>query len=119
MRDRRRNPVPKPDAQRLSRVRDAITALDYICSGTLHRRMKMCGKAQCPCARDPKARHGPYYQWSRREGGRQVHTIVPPELVPRFRDAVKNYRELRRCLRTWERESVAALLATQTVTRDE
>ena len=37
--------------------------MDYLCSGTLLRRMKMCGKPGCRCSEDPDARHGPYYEW--------------------------------------------------------
>ena len=117
--DRRRNLVPVPDQQRLRRVREAIASLDYICSGTLHRRMKLCGNRKCACVRDPKARHGPYYQWSRRERGRQANTIIPPELVSRFKDAIRNYRRLKRLLREWERESAAAIRARKELTRDE
>lgn len=84
--------------------------MDRICSGTLHRRTKLCGKPTCACRRSPKARHGPYYQWSRRKEGRQENMVIPAGAVSRFQRAVANYRMLRRLLRTWEEESARLML---------
>jgi len=96
---------------RLERIRRQISELDYICSGTLHRRTKVCGKQGCVCARDPEARHGPYYEWSRLEGGRLVHTILPAPLAALFVRALRNRRRLGRLIRIWEQESVRNLNA--------
>jgi hypothetical protein len=93
----------------LEEIRRRIAEIDYICSGTLLRRTKVCGKPGCACARDPRARHGPYYEWSRREKGRQVVTVIPVALAPSFHRAIRNYRRVLRLLRLWERESVRAM----------
>ena len=98
-------------AVRLAALRQQIAAVEYLCSGTLLRRRKRCGKAGCACAADPAARHGPYYEWSRREANRLVHTVLPPALAPAFAQAVRNHRRVRLLLRQWERESVRVLLA--------
>lgn len=95
----------------LRRIRQQIAALDYICSGTLSYGTKKCGKPTCACAADPAAQHGPYYEWYRREGGRQVHTMVPTALGPLYEQAVQNYRKVRDLLRAWERESVRLMAA--------
>ena len=50
--------------------------MDYVASGTLHSRTKVCGRSNCRCADDPSARHGPYHEWSRRTGGRLVHHVI-------------------------------------------
>ena len=47
----------------IGRIRSAFAEVEYISSGTLHTRMKVCGKSGCRCAQDPQARHGPYYEW--------------------------------------------------------
>ena len=47
--------------ERIARIRAALNGMDYLCSGTLLERMKICGKPGCRCAQDPQARHGPYY----------------------------------------------------------
>ena len=80
--------------------------MDYVCSGTLVRRWKVCGKAVCRCHQDPAARHGPYYEWGYMEGGRQVHRMVSPAQAKLLRSAIRNYRTIRGLLRAWEAESV-------------
>ena len=53
--------------------------MEYLCSGTLLERRKMCGKPGCRCAQDPQARHGPYYEWGHMKAGKLVHRTVSPE----------------------------------------
>lgn len=96
----------------LSAIRAQVAALDYVCSGTLLKRTKVCGKPQCACASNPEARHGPYYEWSRRQKGRLAHTVLPAEAVAILRQAIKNNRRLRKLLRAWERQSARVALAT-------
>src|ERR1035437_6467978 len=38
---------------RIAGIRDAINAVDYLCSGTLLEHMTRCGKPGCRCATDP------------------------------------------------------------------
>jgi len=101
---RRRTP-----AETIGETRRRIAEMDYVCSGTLLRRTKTCGKATCRCAQDPKARHGPYTEWSRLEQGRLVHTILSSDQGRRMAKAIRNYRLLRRLLRVWERATLSAL----------
>jgi hypothetical protein len=88
---------------------DQIAGLGLICSGTLLERTKICGKPNCRCASDPKARHGPYHEWSWREGGRLRHKIVPPDKVDLLRAAIRNYRTVQELLVRWERESASII----------
>ena len=97
--------------RQLDQIRERIAAVDHICSGTLLRRTKVCGKPGCGCARDPGARHGPYYEWGRLERGRLVHTQLTTQEGARFAEAIRHYRLLRRLLARWIRESVRAILA--------
>ena len=57
-------------------IRREIAAVDLLCAGTLLKRWKQCGRSNCRCAHDPAARHGPYYEWSRRRNGRLLHTLL-------------------------------------------
>ena len=102
---------PARSKKRLREIRARIGAIEYVCSGTLHERTKICGKLSCACARHRSARHGPYYQWSHRKAGRQDNAVIPPAAAPHFRSAISNYRELRRLLRVWEEESARLILA--------
>lgn len=102
---------PAPDGvrrraqQRIARIQAALRAVDVLCSGTLLRRTKLCGKAGCRCAQDPAARHGPYYEWGHMRGGKLVHRMISPRQAALLRRAIQNYRRVRRLLRAWEAET--------------
>ncbi len=97
--------------ERIAQIHDRIRAIERLCSGTLLRRTKLCGKPDCRCATDRTARHGPYYEWGRMKGGRLVHRMVSPPQAALLREAIANYRMLRRWLRTWENETVKLIEA--------
>jgi len=99
--------------RRIETIRRQINSFDLICSGTLIERTKTCGKSNCRCATDPGARHGPYHEWSWREGGRLVHKTVTPHQAERVRKAIKDYREIQALLTLWERESTPIILKGQ------
>ena len=77
--------MPRSLAQNIKAGRDKIGGVraapgrhQYLCSGTLHMRMKVCSKPGCRCAQDPQARHGLYYEWGHMIGGKLVHRMVTP-----------------------------------------
>src|SRR5262252_3077441 len=74
-------------------------------AGTLLRRMKMCGKPGCRCAEDPKARHGPYYEWGHMKGGKLVHRTVTAEQAALLQRAIANYRKAKKLMKAWEHET--------------
>ena len=90
-------------------LKNEIAGLGLICSGTLLERTKTCGKPNCRCATDPQARHGPYYEWTWREGGKLRHKIVPAEKVDQLRQAIQNHRTVQELLGRWERESATVI----------
>ena len=96
---------------RIGRIHEAIRAVDYLCSGTLLRRMKLCGKLGCRCAQDPAARQGPYYEWGHMKDGKLVHRMVSPQQAARLRQAIGNYRKVLRLLRAWETETERVITA--------
>ena len=95
---------------RIHEIRRQIARVDHITSGTLHRRMKVCGKPNCRCAADPKARHGPYYEWSWLEAGRLVHRLITREQATLVLRAIGNYKRLKRLLAKWDEESSRLIL---------
>ncbi|MEA3409289.1 MAG: DUF6788 family protein [Candidatus Eisenbacteria bacterium] len=96
--------------QRTKELRRVISGMDYVASGTLHTRTKVCGKKNCRCADDPAARHGPYHEWSRRQNGRLVHSVITEQQAALFVRAIDNHREILTLLALWERETAAELL---------
>ena len=97
--------------EKIMAIRAEIGASDLVSSGSLTRRMTRCGKAGCRCAQDTRWRHGPYFEWGRMEGGRQVSTYVSAEEATRLREAIRNYRRIKQLLRQWQRESVRMIRA--------
>jgi hypothetical protein len=91
----------------IGQVQERIRALDLVCSGTLTRRATTCGNPNCRCARGE--RHGPYTRWGHVVKGHLEHRWLSPEEAVRFTAANKNYRELRRLLRAWERATVTLI----------
>jgi hypothetical protein len=55
--------------------------------------------------RRSSARHGPYYEWGHLKGGKLVHRVVSPEQAALLRLAIANYRQARKLLRAWEKET--------------
>ncbi len=104
--------------ERIEATRAEIAGYEFVASGSLTRRMRRCGKPNCRCAKDPLARHGPYFEWGRMEGGRLVSTNVSEEEAVQLRDAMDNYRRIKRQLRRWERESVRAIKAEIVLSAD-
>jgi len=109
--------IIKQSLQRIARIHATLNAVDYLCSGTLLQRTKVCGKAGCRCAQDPSARHGPYFEWGHMQGGRLVHRTVSPEKAVLLRLAIDNYRTVKTLLRNWEVET-ERLIDAQTPRKD-
>jgi hypothetical protein len=95
---------------RTQALRRAIAALDLLASGTVHVRTKVCGRENCRCAQDVNARHGPYHEWSRREDGRLLHSVVTPEQAKLLTEAINNHPKVQQLLDRWERETAAEIL---------
>src|ERR1700677_5387240 len=83
----------------ITEIRAELAGMDYVCSGTLLKRMKTCGHPSCRCAQDPGARHGPYYEWGHMKGGKLVHRLVSAQQANLLRQASATYRPVRRTFR--------------------
>jgi hypothetical protein len=99
---RRREDILQQVRERIAHIRATLNAMDHLCSGTLLRRMKVCGKPSCRCAEDPGARHGPYYEWGHMKGGKLVHRMVSAEQAKILRLAIANYRNAKKLMKAWE-----------------
>ncbi len=92
----------KTAEKKVAEIQRRIAAMEYLSSGTLLKRTKVCGNPSCRCAQDPAARHGPYYEWSYLKGGRLRHRSLTPKQAELMRQAIANYRKTKKLLRAWE-----------------
>ncbi len=90
---------------RIARIRQGFGAIEYLCSGTMLKRTKVCGKPGCRCAQDPSARHGPYYEWGHMKAGKLVHRMVSPEQATILELGIANHRKAKKLMQAWERET--------------
>lgn len=100
-----RPPSTERARTRIAQIHQELSAIELLCSGTLLKRMKSCGSPNCRCAHDPSARHGPYYEWGHMRSGKLVHRVVSAEQAEVLRQAIANYRRLKKLLRGWEAET--------------
>jgi hypothetical protein len=95
--------------RRIENIRRQIAVMGLVAQGTVSKRTKVCGKPNCRCAQDPKARHGPYYEWTRREKGRYVHSVISPEQAEELVAAIANHRRVLALLTRWSTETARTL----------
>lgn len=93
--------IAKARAQ-IARIQETLCQMEHLVSGTLLKRTKRCGNPRCACAKDPAARHGPYYEWSYMKDGKLRHRSLSAEQAKLVRRAIANNRKARRLLRMWE-----------------
>jgi hypothetical protein len=88
--------------ERIQGIRAAVAGFELLCSGTLSQRMMKCGKPTCGCASDPAARHGPYYEWAHMRAGKPTRRYVSAQQAQVLRQAIDNYKRVKKLLREWE-----------------
>lgn len=106
-------PPIKPNRARLrarsKQIRQELSSLGFVVSGTLHHRTKKCGKPTCKCQTDPAARHGPYYEWGRLRNKKQVQTTINPAQAKLIEQGIANHKRAQALLDEWERLSEAEI----------
>jgi hypothetical protein len=63
--------------------------------GSLSARTIKCGKAGCACARDPSARHGPYYSLTHALEGKTHSRFLPAEQAALVQQQIESGRKFR------------------------
>jgi len=109
---------PRPDAlrryrQEYQRLKRQLQALGYVCLGSITRRWITCGNPACACHRDPDRRHGPYYQWTRKIGGRTQTRMLDESLVRLYQEGIRNHHRLDAILDKMREVSLAAFEAVK------
>lgn len=92
--------------ENIAEIQRTISTLEYLSSGTLLKRTKMCGNPRCRCHGDRDARHGPYYEWGYLKGGKLRHRMLSPKQAELMRLAIANHRKVKKLLKAWEAQTV-------------
>jgi hypothetical protein len=92
--------------EKIAEIQRTLSAMQYLSSGTLLKRMKACGNPRCHCAIDPAARHGPYFEWSYLKGGKLHHRTLTPDQAEIMRLAIANQRKAKKLMRVWEAQTL-------------
>lgn len=70
-----------------------IETVGLVLRGSIGRYRTRCGGSGCGCASDPEARHGPYFIWTRKVGGKTVTVMLPDDMAPRLQAWIANTRK--------------------------
>lgn len=89
-----KRPPDAPPPEVLSLVSELMVPRP-IRRGSFAERYVKCGKKGCPCADDPKARHGPYFSVARVIGGKTRSRWVSGEVAPVLREQIEEGRRFR------------------------
>ena len=98
--------------EKIAEIQREISLMEYLSSGTLLKRMKVCGNPRCHCASDPAARHGPYFEWSYLKAGKLHHRTLTPEQAEIMRLAIANQRKAKKLMRVWEAQTLKLIELT-------
>jgi len=91
--DRRRRALER-QLERYRALAAELPTIGYVLQGSITRRWMTCGKSACPCTDDPAARHGPYYAWTWKRGGKTVCVYLSAEQAAICAQWIKNNRRL-------------------------
>lgn len=104
--------------KRYERLKKEIRKVGFICQGSITERYLTCGKTACGCHQEPARRHGPYYHWTRKVRGRTQGRMLSPDIVPLYRQGIRNFRRLETILEKMMELSLAAFEAAKIDSKD-
>jgi hypothetical protein len=94
--------------QRYQQLKGALARVGYFRRGSLVKRFMTCGKPSCACKASPPRLHGPYYQWTRKIGGKTVTVFFTREQADLLAGWIAAGRQLNRIIAQMERLSLRA-----------
>jgi len=62
--------------------------------GTIRETYLICGKENCKCAQSERDRHGPYYFWNRKVGGKLTSKSLSSDQLQQYEAWISNRRQL-------------------------
>jgi hypothetical protein len=82
------------EQKRYQALKGAIADLGLFCRGSIVKRFMPCGKPGCRCLATPPELHGPYYQWTRKVGGKTVTVRLTRQQAEALQEWIANGRRL-------------------------
>ena len=90
----------------------SLARIGFVSPGTVQRQMLTCGKPQCACHKDLKARHGPYFYWTSKKHGKTISRKLTLEEAEILEQWINNRRSLSHTVKRMMRLSEHALALT-------
>jgi len=90
--------MPRPNAQdrrTQATIAAQLGSAGFALPGTILVRRTSCKKPGCRCGADPPQLHGPYYQWTRKVGGKTVTRLLTEEQMERYGAWFDNAKRIR------------------------
>ncbi len=94
--DVRRKQALEREHQQYRKTAEELASLGYVLQGSIGKRWMTCGKVACSCTEDPAARHGPYYTWTFKRGGKTVCVYLTAQQAHTCSQWINNNRRLER-----------------------
>ena len=117
MKTPRKSPRPSLDStleqleQRHRALLREVETVGLVLRGSIGRYRTRCGGSGCGCATDPDARHGPYFIWTRKVGGKTITAMLPDEEALRLKEWIANMRRLDRLVKELQKLGLSAAQA--------
>jgi hypothetical protein len=93
------------------RLTRQLSALGFVVKGSVQVRSMQCGQAACRCRRNPRFRHGPYYWWTSKVGGKTVTWVLSEEEGKLYLSWAQNRQRLEAIVERLYRVSAQVALA--------
>ena len=87
---------------RVAACKEDLQDIGLVLRGSVVERYMPCGKKGCRCQADPAALHGPYYQWTRKVGGKTQTIRLRPEEAKLYVEWIASRRHLEAVIARWE-----------------
>ena len=85
-----------------------LSQIGWIASGSVASRTERCNKASCACASDPARRHGPYWHFTAKVGGKTVNKRLSERDAGLYNEWIANDRTVRSLLAEMREVAVKA-----------
>ena len=92
--------------QLYGKLKRPLAAIGYVFPGSIAKRFMPCGKSSCRCATDPSRRHGPYYEWSRKVGGKTVTVRLTADQARLYAGWIDNRRKFKKIMARMQTVSI-------------